>query len=366
MSDKNTLARNSILAGSFAGVTNTLIFHPFDVIRTRMQSSTLNSNTKQKSSSKNYTTSTESIFSPVSRAIKIQIEKGGGKVMRSLYTGLSLPLCAQTVYKATVFTTNEITRNYFLEYNRGDMMNRNTSSRILNTSETFICGFIGGAVNAFFFVSPVEFVRNQQIHHQHAPSASISSSNNTNPRLNYTGPLNVIRRTLEINGISGLWKGTCVTVARDSIGCGLFFVALDHTKRTLSSFYTASSVSNSSLSPSDQKKISMISGAMAGIAFWLGALPLDTLKTLVQTNQAPNMQSALYELIQIEKKKVFMLESPVLSASSLSVAKLSLLTKNVCVKLFKGWQMAFGKGIPGAAVTILSYDFVVSSLKKYE
>mmetsp|Transcript_24501 Transcript_24501/g.27488 ORF Transcript_24501/g.27488 Transcript_24501/m.27488 type:complete len:225 (+) Transcript_24501:62-736(+) len=100
--------RNSLLAGSIAGITSTALCHPFDVIRTKMQSvaletATATSSTTSNSSAVSYRASLYH-HSPMSSFVHT-FENGG---MRAFYTGLSFPLAAQAVYKATVFCVNNI------------------------------------------------------------------------------------------------------------------------------------------------------------------------------------------------------------------------------------------------------------------
>jgi predicted membrane channel-forming protein YqfA (hemolysin III family) len=103
---KNNLVRNSLIAGTFAGVTGTCSVYPMDVLRTKMQSAAAVS-----------VPSTQTKLSPLVSAavhqhhhhqgplqVLLQTLQHGG--IRALYTGMALPLTAQAVYKATVFSVN--------------------------------------------------------------------------------------------------------------------------------------------------------------------------------------------------------------------------------------------------------------------
>lgn len=72
--------------------------HPFDVIRTKMQSSAMESTISTASSSASATASTSTNNGPL-QVVSHTLKNGG---IRALYTGLALPLAAQAVYKATV------------------------------------------------------------------------------------------------------------------------------------------------------------------------------------------------------------------------------------------------------------------------
>eukprot|EP00549_Striatella_unipunctata_P025652 CAMPEP_0118706638 /NCGR_PEP_ID=MMETSP0800-20121206/20680_1 /TAXON_ID=210618 ORGANISM="Striatella unipunctata, Strain CCMP2910" /NCGR_SAMPLE_ID=MMETSP0800 /ASSEMBLY_ACC=CAM_ASM_000638 /LENGTH=96 /DNA_ID=CAMNT_0006609217 /DNA_START=253 /DNA_END=543 /DNA_ORIENTATION=+ len=93
---------------------------------------------------------------------------------------------------------------------------------------------------------------------------------------------------------------------RDGVGCGCYFV-------------TFSILGGAPL---------LLSGAGAGLAYWAAAMPLDTLKTRVQSGLARNAWDAFQQNRW----------------------------------LFRGWQVALGRGAPSAAVTLSSYEFVYSRL----
>ena len=67
------------------------------------------------------------------------------------------------------------------------------------------------------------------------------------------------------------------------------------------------------------------------ISFWIIALPFDTVKTLVQVDYTGRYSGFL------------------------ECAK-SIVRNEGVGRLFRGWQAAFSRGIPGAAVTFWAYN----------
>jgi hypothetical protein len=119
------------LAGSISGIASTVAMYPMDVIRTKMQSDG---------------------GRPVS-VLRQTIQHGG---LRALYTGMTLPLAAQAIYKATVFSVNNISEKLILDFKT--LENHKTGliqDGKLTYLDRFTCGFLGGAVNAYLFVTPV-------------------------------------------------------------------------------------------------------------------------------------------------------------------------------------------------------------------
>jgi len=320
--------RNSILAGSMAGIVSTMLFHPMDVIRTKMQSNALSQQSALLKSS-----------SPVSVFIKT-IQHGGYK---SLYTGMELPLLAQTLYKATIFSVNQALRTTLMEY-RGRQQRVPEDQVKLGLADTFACGAIGGIATALLWVTPVEYVRNQLIA-QHTRLAAQANFNNlsaqtlssatTTTGRTLNGPLDVIRTTLSSpSGIRGLWRGVGVTMARDGLGCGMFFVAFDLGKTWIPRVLGEHHAYTSTIT-------TVGAGAMAGIGFWLAALPLDTLKTLVQTGTSACVRSTVLEMYQGGGGSLRGLHS-----------------------LFSGWQVAFARGAPSAVAILATYELCHDTLER--
>mmetsp|Transcript_29557 Transcript_29557/g.54160 ORF Transcript_29557/g.54160 Transcript_29557/m.54160 type:complete len:362 (+) Transcript_29557:2016-3101(+) len=327
------VVRNSLIAGSAAGITSTLAFYPLDVLRTKMQSSPLALASATTSSVSNggktgmltasglQRGSSSAAMGP--RQVLAHTLQHGG--YRALYTGLSLPLAAQAVYKGTVFTVNNVTKKALVEWKSQEQFKLGLfTSYKMTLQDTLFCGAMAGAFNAACFVTPVEFIRNQLIA-QHTRIAQETSGNVTvnKNRVLFRGPMDVIRSTIKTDGIFGLWRGAGVTVARDGIGCGLFFFSFEVAKNQLAPFTGGK----------DSPLTTLLAGAVAGLGFWSGALPLDTIKTWIQTGEAQSIGDAL----------------------STHIRKDGIV--NTVRTTFRGWQVAFGRGAPAAAVTIGTYEF---------
>jgi hypothetical protein len=325
--------RDSILAGSIAGMASCILFHPFDVIRTKMQASTkINHVSTGKSvvdatvlsaASSNINSVRPSIISSSSGPLQVfsHTMRNGG--LKAFYTGFSFPLLAQAAYKATVFTTNRVSQNLLIDIKTKEQQKIGIFTPYqLKISDHFLCGAIGGFVNALAFVSPVEYIRNQLIaQHTLVAEGALSKSNIMH------GPFDVIKATIKSKGIFGLYTGTSVTLLRDSFGCGSFFVHFQLGKKYLPGI--------TGRDP-DSQVVTIGSGLMAGFGYWFASLPLDSLKTLVQTGKSTSALETVKYLI--ERDGVY---------GGIS-------------QLYRGWQLAFGRGSPAAAVTLTTYSAVYS------
>jgi solute carrier family 25 carnitine/acylcarnitine transporter 20/29 len=222
----------------------------------------------------------------------------------ALYQGLSAPLAAQAVYKAVIFGTNSQVRPLL----------PNTGSQY---GEVFIGGFVSGAVNSFV-VTPVELVRNRLMVQNRAISGV------------RVGPRDIVAKVLRQDGIVGLWRGLLPTLMRDAPGVGCWFVGFDFAKDAFRYF------SSDPKQPLPFWK-TFAAGSFGGMAFWAVALPVDTVKSVYQ------IQEQKTSLLTVTRK---------------------LIAEKGLFYLFRAWPVAFGRGIPGAAVTLTTYDMAYQYLNK--
>lgn len=86
----------------------------------------------------------------------------------------------------------------------------------------------------------------------------------------FSGPLSATRFILKESGIKGLFLGSTATLLRDGLGSIGYFVTYELIKRNLS---------EKQLSPGAV----LVAGGLAGMANWTLAIPLDVLKSRLQT-----------------------------------------------------------------------------------
>ena len=315
-------ASASLIAGSSSGILSTIALYPMDVLRTKMQTG---------------------VGGGPLQVFRHTIVHGG---VRALYTGMALPLAAQAVYKGTVFSVNNITQNLIVDFRVWRLRQAGVKSSSpsptglmhLTLSDRFWCGFVGGAVNGALFVTPVEFVRNQLIA-QHSklagsvtdPLLSVSSSGGTV----FRGSWDVIQYSFQNRSLLSLWRGVGWTLGRDGIGCGCFFYSLAWMQQILTP-----------IGETPSYPVKLVSGGMAGLAFWAVALPMDSVKTWVQSSDLIMARLSVKDTIH----KIYS-ESGVLG---------------VLRSLLRGWQVAYGRGIPSAALTIAVYSFVYDALHPHD
>ncbi|KAL7575862.1 hypothetical protein ACA910_003178 [Epithemia clementina (nom. ined.)] len=323
------VVRNSLISGSLSGMASTMILYPMDFLRTNMQAAGIPNATSAGGGS--------SAASPGPLQVLRQTLQTGG--IRALYTGMALPLIAQAVYKGTVFTVNNLLEQTILDYKQTQ---RNESQATLTTTDRLLCGFIAGAVNGATFVTPVEYVRNQLIAEQARRSAtSAGAPLGTGIQTS----LGVIRQALYVNGVHTLWRGVGITMLRDGMGVASFFSTLAFTQHVLMNAYYPDGGPENITNVQPPLVIRVVSGGMGGLAYWITSLPLDTVKTWVQSSD-PSVRVSPIKIIQQ------------LYSEGGVVA--------VVRRLGRGWQVAYGRGIPSSAITIGVYSYTYQWLQQYD
>jgi len=126
--------------------------------------------------------------------------------------------------------------------------------------------------------------------------------------------------------VTALWKGQVATILRDGPGVGAFYVGNEVSRRYLDA-HTQLGFSSKAI----------LAGMVAGVCFWTFALPLDTIKSVVQTDTT--------------------------NSSMTKLVKDRIATQGMG-SFFRGWSVAFTRGIPSAAIVFYTFGTVNKWLNK--
>eukprot|EP00457_Paulinella_chromatophora_P011254 gb/GEZN01011384.1/.p1 GENE.gb/GEZN01011384.1/~~gb/GEZN01011384.1/.p1 ORF type:complete len:285 (-),score=7.48 gb/GEZN01011384.1/:235-1089(-) len=284
MADGTDAAWKSFLAGSVAGMASIVVVHPLDTIRTRVQTS-----------SKYY------------GAWDCAVETARREGMRGFYKGLSLPLCFQAIYKSVMFGSFTQAKKLLHDFSS----DAPPSIGVIGASAA-----IAGGVNSFV-VTPVELVRNRLM-------VQYDSTG-----LARQGPLVIIREVLGSQGMSGMFKGLGATLARDMPGVGAWFYANEKILR-----YFRKELGTSDVGPAR----TLFAGALGGVSFWMWALPVDTIKSRIQTDTEGRYKSFVGCVMDTYRE-------------------------GGIARFYRGGSVAYARGIPASAITFFVYGQTVSFLK---
>jgi solute carrier family 25 (mitochondrial carnitine/acylcarnitine transporter), member 20/29 len=258
----------SLFAGTIAGLASITFCHPFDVIRTQMQIGK---------------TSVSSLFKE--------------QPLRNLYRGFVTPFIAQGIYKSVIFFSNTVSMKYLFSNER-------------SIHSIFLSGTMAGSINSFF-VAPVEIIRTTQIIQQ----------TKVNHTYNWMQSFQVVLS--HRHGWRSLWKALGPTIIRDGPGVGLYFVTFDQTKRICKE-------NNMFSLQKSEIGLKVFAGSMSGIVFWTWAMPVDTIKTTIESTI--NHQSIVPSWSTIFRRS------------------------------FQALPLAYLRGIPSSAITLTVYDLLIETL----
>lgn len=176
------------------------------------------------------------------------------------------------------------------------------------STKVFLSGTIAGSINAFV-VAPIEYLRTQQI--------------TKNDRLS-----NLIESLVKSKNLHFLWSSLLPSILRDGPGVGVYFLTYSLMKAFLTS--------NENQEPLLLRKI--VAGSLAGISYWTWALPFDVIKTNIEN-----------------ENKFGTLRTTVLTTTR-------LIHQRGILGLYRAWPIAFGRGIPSAAITLSTYEIILERL----
>lgn len=227
--------------------------------------------------------------------------------VRGFYKGIPGPIIAQAAYKSVIFSTNSFVGRCLFPDNK-------------TATTTFISGAIAGSVNAGV-VAPVELIRTRQI----------MSGSSSGQAASFAATLQSCLR----EGIAGLWRGWLPAVARDGPGVGAYFMVYEVGKAALSRGDDAPTLG-----------AKLLAGSCAGVAYWVVALPVDTLKAAIEAQAVDSLPGGRW--------------AGGLRAQAALAAR--IVRERGFLSLYRAWPVAFSRGIPSAAVTLTTFDVVAAWL----
>ncbi len=226
------------------------------------------------------------------------IARGG---IAGFYKGLWPPLFGQGLYKGVIFSVN----SYANKHGAG----------------VFMSGLLAGVANSIL-VAPIELCRTRAIIGKGQATSAVQ----------------IIRAIAQKDGIISLWRGVWATMLRDGPGLGLYFLSYTEGKRLLGEQLPHRPLAFGS---------KVFAASLAGAAFWVYALPVDTVKTLLEASKSRGVCQGTSG-------------GPTLR----SVASALRETQGGLSRVIAAYPMALLRGVPASIVTLITYDAVLDLLEK--
>jgi solute carrier family 25 carnitine/acylcarnitine transporter 20/29 len=229
------------IAGFAAGLAGTILGHPLDTVKTRLQSRT----------------EYKGMYDCFSKIVRTE-------GVASLYKGLASPLVSLTLLNMLSFQTYNWCLSMFDKF---DMARGVTLLPDRHPGYHYV---VSGAVAGFacsFLSTPFEMVKVQ------------SQLDNLNQR-RFKGSLQCALYLTKNYGVFSLFTGNAVNTIREIIFGSVYFGVYEHSKKLIRKLLHALN-----FGPNRSFMIEVItSGALSGMSGWFASFPLDVIKTNIQGN----------------------------------------------------------------------------------
>lgn len=232
-----------ILFGSIAGAIGKTIEYPFDTVKVRMQ------------------TQGSQIFPTTWSCIKYTYENEG--IIRGFFQGIGSPLIGASLEHACLFLSYNQCFQFLLAH-----------TALSYFVIILISGAFAGSCTSLV-LTPVELIKCQ------LQVSNLRLSLEEGER--HTSIIPTIKAILKEKGIWGLWQGQSGTFVRESIGSLVWFGTFENFKSMFLSRSNRDTMHTWQL---------LISGAAAGIAFNGSMFPVDTIKSIMQTEHLGFFETA--------------------------------------------------------------------------
>jgi len=229
-------SQTEFIAGVFGGAFGTLVGHPLDTIKVRLQSR-------------------PGIYKGIFHCFK-SIKKHEG--IKGYFKGVSSPMATLAFIQGSVYFTEKVLENQ------------------LNLP-TWVSGAGSGVVHSVL-ISPVDLTKIQM---------QVQGVKGIQNIKSYSSTLNVISRTYKNSGVRGIFRGYNLTVIRDVPAFAAYFLVYDYFSQTL--FPTSNLFSLEGISHT------VLSGGVAGCASWGITYPLDVVKSCMQADKLTSVNGRKYE-----------------------------------------------------------------------
>lgn len=246
--DDGGMLWKDFVAGNFGGIAGIMAGHPFDTVKTRIQTQP-----------HKYSTN----------VLKTLVDIMKQESVFGLYKGMAPPIVGVGILNAIIFGVYGNTMR-FLDTYRG-IVDDDEEGRHRTVTEfytdIFIAGALGGFVNCFV-CSPLELVKTRlQIQDQSAAGIKL-----------YNGPIDCLMKTWRQAGVKGLFRGMVPTILREVPSYGVYFVGYEFLKSRWG----------------DSPVALLMAGGSAGVLCWIISYPFDMIKSRVQA--VPDYPTPGYDL----------------------------------------------------------------------
>lgn len=298
-----TKSAKDVFAGTCGGISVTLVGHPFDTIKVRLQTQP----------------SVNPIYGGFLDCAKKTVQWEG---LPGLYKGVTSPLAGQMFFRATLFGA-------FGGSKRWLGTNSDGSARALSTLDFYKAGAMTGFIAAFT-EGPIDFYKSQ-IQYQ-----IIKSKTDPTYKPAYTTVSACVKATLAQNGFRGPFQGLGATIMRNVPANAAYLGSFEVMKRELAKARGCSV-------PELPLGTVAAAGGFGGLLYWVGVFPIDVIKSAMMTDTIVKGERQFPTMMSTAKK---------------------LWAEGGLGRFYRGFTPCILRSCPANAAMLVTVDYVGNQLNK--
>lgn len=287
-----------IFAGTIAGINVTLVGHPFDTLKIRLQTQPQD----------------KPVYSGLIDCFQKTIKWEG---ISGLYKGVASPIVGQMFFRAILFWA----------YGESKRILSNNNTKKLENYQYFIAGGIAWTFGALA-ECPIDFFKTQM------QIQIIKSKVNPSFVPEYTSTKDCFQKIIKMNGWKGAYQGFLAHIMRN-LPCGashlgMFEVTRLHYAKKYNCKVTEIPISKT-----------LIAGAIGGWCYWFFYFPLDVVKSSIQSDSPINEKKKFNGVLDVYRK---------------------LYDEGGYKRFFKGFSPCLLRAIPANAILLLTSSYLSENL----
>jgi solute carrier family 25 carnitine/acylcarnitine transporter 20/29 len=287
-----------IFAGTIAGINVTIVGHPFDTLKVRLQTQPTD----------------KPIYNGLVDCFKKTIKWEG---VQGLYKGVQSPIVGAMLFRA----------NMFFAYGESKRFFSGNGKKKIKTHEYYMAGSIAWGWGAIV-ECPIDFFKTQM------QIQIIKAKSNPNLKPEYDGIIDCFKKIINKNGFFGAYQGFFAQLCRNIPG-GAFHLGTFE--------YLRLKFANKRNVPVTELPISltMFSASVGGVLFWLLTFPCDVVKSAVQADSPFKENKKFNSTLDAWKK---------------------LYVEGGVPRFFKGFTPCMIRAVPANAILLLTSSYISENL----
>jgi len=287
-----------IIAGTCAGINVTIVGHPFDTLKVRLQTQPID----------------KPVYSGLVDCFKKTIKWEG---LSGLYKGVQSPLIGAIFFRVTMFLSFGEAKRFFSQ----------NGKRKMNIIEYYYCGSIAWG-SGVIVECPIDLFKTQM------QIQIIRSKSIPNFVPEFSGIIDCFKKVIKTNGIKGAYQGIVPHLLRNIPAGAVHLGTFEWLRLIYADKYNVP-VSQLPFS------ITMFAGSVGGILFWLLFYPFDVLKSTIQGDSPFKEKRKYHGLLDAINK---------------------LYAEGGSKRFFKGLSPCMLRAIPANSVLLLTSSYLAENL----